>query len=128
MLETATINGVDIVVKGIGKMFFQEGIPIGIVVKQIQGKGIKVSVLHIADELLKNGWKPERVIISLTHEFNDSSVSIDTHLLMDFCYADYEAQRDLIFESLFDGDVKIASQFLDDHLKRLIEWSNERIM
>lgn len=119
MIETAEINGKTFVIKGIGKMFYQEGFPIGMLVKKLKEERNQiVSIFHIADELLKNGWSADRVVLTLTHEFNDSSAPIDIPSLKRFCNSNYDQQREMIFEYLFANDHDVAGNFLVDLIKQ----------
>lgn len=112
------INGVPTVLKGIGQFFYEEGFPIHISVDILKEKGIAVSVLHIADELYKNGWKKRAIVNTLCQDFEGCE-----QLVSDFCDAGisgeprsdippigqewiysehgYEAQREMIFQYLF---------------------------
>src|SRR5690349_9055768 len=106
MLEFTQIGNRSICLRGIGKMFYQEGLPIGISIKQLLSKGYEISLLHIADELLKNGWSPERVILTLTTELQDSvadgvNIFVDYAAISSFCFKEYEDQREMIFKYLF---------------------------
>lgn len=95
-----------IAIKGIGKMFFQEGFPISMSVVELQKKGIEVSILHVADECLKNGWSAETTKRKLVDDFQDSLEILDENLLDCFCDSDYETQREMIFQYLFGSSSK----------------------
>ena len=82
-------------------MFFQEGLPIPIAIDRLKEQGYEVSILHVADECLKNGWSPETTVKKLREDFADSLEVLDVKQLRKFCYACYEDQRDMIFNSLF---------------------------
>jgi len=100
MFRIETFGERNICVKGIGKMFYQEGYPIGMLINEINKKGIEVSVLHIADECLKHGWSAETTIRKLTEELNDSGLDSN---VAEFCNSTYEAQREMIFKYLFSN-------------------------
>lgn len=100
-----------ICLKGVGKLFYQEGFPISLSVSKMKENGIEVSLLHVADECLKNGWSAKTTINKLKADFEDDidGNTYDLELLEKFCYASYEEQREMIFEYLFKcktGDVR----------------------
>lgn len=96
-------SGRMICVKGIGKLFFQEGFPISISVQKLKNENIEVSILHVADECLKNGWSAKTTYNKIKVDFEEdiSKQILDTKQLYDFCYSDYETQREMIFNYLF---------------------------
>ncbi len=72
--KCVNINGENIIVGGIGKMFYEDGFPIHISIDIAKDKGYKISPLHIADELYKNGWKERAIVNTLREDFpNDIS-------------------------------------------------------
>jgi hypothetical protein len=93
-----------ICLKGIGKMFFQEGFPISMAVSILKKKGIEVSIIHVADECLKNGWSPKTTFNKLKVDFEDDTENntYDLKLLKMFCNSSYEEQREIIFQYLFN--------------------------
>ncbi len=96
------ICGKLICVGGIGKMFYQDGFPISMAVSILQEKGIDVSVLHVADECIKNGWTGKTTFNKLKVDFeDDKGIKINLTQLKEFCFADYKQQREIIFQSLF---------------------------
>lgn len=99
--EWIVIGNRTIIVKGIAKMFYQDGIPIGICVNQLVNRGYEVSWLHIADQCLKNGWSSRTVIKKLREEAYDSGCDYNPEIIEHFCNIDYESQREMIFEYLF---------------------------
>lgn len=92
-----------ICLKGVGKLFYQEGFPISLSVSKMKENGIEVSLLHVADECLKNGWSAKTTINKLKADFEDDIDGniYDLELLEKFCYASYDEQREMIFEYLF---------------------------
>ena len=62
------INNDKWILSGVGKMFYQDGFPISISIDILTKKGFKVSMFHIADELLKQNWKPKTVLSKLSEE------------------------------------------------------------
>ena len=109
----------NIAIKGIGKMFFQEGFPISMAVIELQKKGVEVSILHVADECLKNGWSAETTVRKLTDDFQDSQEVLDKDLLYKFCYNTYEGQREMIFGiySRHSSELCKRVDLLDTHKK-----------
>lgn len=91
----------NVVLQGIGKLFYQNGFPVSMAIKEFSNAGIEVSLLHVADECLKNGWSADTTITKLTDDFNDGGMVIDKELLTVFCNSSYGEQRDIIFKSLF---------------------------
>lgn len=116
MIGVQKIGGKIIAIRGVGKMFFQEGFPISMAVIELQKKGIEVSILHVADECLKNGWSAETTVRKLTDDFNDSQEKLDEALLWSFCNNTYEGQREMIFNYLFN-DVQEEKKILHDFCK-----------
>lgn len=103
MVKRFIVDNRDIVIGGIGKMFYQEGFPISMAISHFREKNIEVSMLHIADECLKHGWSPETTIKKLKGDFEDDidGNTYDTQTLERFCYSTYEEQREMIFQYLF---------------------------
>ena len=101
------INGVDIVLKGIGKFFFQDGFPISMSISIFREKNIKVSLYHIASECMQNGWSSKTTFNKLMDEIADdidgNTYDITISELEKFCYASYEKQREIIFDYLFSN-------------------------
>lgn len=128
--EIISIDGEQIVVNGIGKMFYEIGFPIQMSIDILKNKGYKVSILHIADELYKHGWDDKAILKAFTTDTGVDFEEIDlikefvkagrdTHLSQDdrdpsklkqghvFIYSSggYEAQHDMIFNYLFGYSV-----------------------
>lgn len=97
------IAGRLIIVGGIGKMYYQEGFPMSIAAKEMSKKGIEVSWFHIADELLRNGFKPERALSRIKEDIADSAgeCKVDIEAIEKFIFATYEDSREMIFNYLF---------------------------
>lgn len=90
--------------KGVGKMFYQEGFPVSVSISELKKRGIEVSILHVADECLKNGWSAKTTYNKLKADFEediDKENKYDLSMLEAFCWADYESQREMIFQYLF---------------------------
>jgi hypothetical protein len=95
-----------ICLKGVGKMFYQEGFPISMAVSELKKQGIEVSILHVADECLKNGWSAKTTYNKLKADFEediDKENKYDLETLERFCWSDYEIQREMIFKYLFSS-------------------------
>lgn len=103
MLEIHKINGKSIVIKGIGKMFYERGFPISMGIKKLREQNISVSIYHIADECLKHGWSSETTYKKLSEDLIDSLEPFNKDELKKFCESSYEDQRDMIFNSLFEN-------------------------
>jgi hypothetical protein len=99
-----TIGSRKIVIKGIGKMFYQNGFPIPIAIQQANDRGYEVSILHVADECLRNGWSGDTVIKKFREDFADSGLTTDMDTLKKFVFSDYEDQRQMIFDYLFRSE------------------------
>ena len=99
------INGNKIVLKGIGKRFYQDGVPISITIEDCYKHNINVSMLHVADELLKEGWKQKTVLTKLEEEKSlDITNVMDMTNVKEFIFSDYETQREMIFNYLFKDE------------------------
>lgn len=102
-MRVEIIEGRAICIKGIGELFYQDGFPISMSVFLLKQEGIEVSILHVADECLKNGWSLKTTLNKITADFEEGihGDKIDEGLLRQFCYSSYEEQRSLIFNYLF---------------------------
>ena len=113
MIEVIEIENRKIAVKGIGKMFYQDGYPISMSVMELNKKGIEVSLFHVINELWNNGWSWKTVEMKLRGEISDDvdkSLILDMDSLMLFysCLEQpkrsnggYEESREMIFKYLF---------------------------
>lgn len=108
-----TIRGEKTILRGVSQMFYQEGLPISIIAEKANNEGYKISWLHFADDLLKQGWKPARVISRLKEEVEDSagSANIDMKMIEKFVYLSYEDQREMIFNYLWVSKDAVMSWF-----------------
>jgi len=103
----------NICLKGIGKLFYQEGFPISMSISELKKKNIEVSLLHIIEELWDNGWSWKTIESKLNDELE---LDIDKSLIFDFDYlhnfyncleqpkrknGGYEESREMIFKYLF---------------------------
>jgi hypothetical protein len=116
-----------ICIGGVGKLFYQEGFPISISVEKLKEAGYEVSMFHIADECLKNGWTPKTTFKKLKIEIEDdinNVINCNLEELEKFCYAEYEDQREMIFNFLYASREealeimrhRMASNFVKDVL------------
>lgn len=95
-------KGKKICIANIGKLYYESGMPISMSVQFMSDKGIEVSMLHVADELLKNGFTPDRVCNILEQDAQDGHTNIDIELMRKFCNSTYEQQRKMIFTYLYE--------------------------
>ena len=113
-LRIEDFQGRLICIGGVGKMFYQEGFPISMAVSELKKLNVEVSILHAADECLKNGWSAKTTFRKLKADFEEdidnSSKDIDWCELELFCSLSndpiwsnggYETQREMIFKYLF---------------------------
>lgn len=92
-------NGRLIAINGIGKLFYQEGFPIILSIEKLREQNIEVSLFHVADELIKNGWSAKTIISKMREDLETDISEIEK-----FCYATYEDQREMIFNYLFNNE------------------------
>ncbi len=104
MSEIINIENRKIAVSGIGKAFFQDGYPISLAIEGCLEQGVEVSILHVADECLKNGWSTKTILSKFNEDFADGGdkSKLDLVQLEKFCNATYEDQREMIFNYLFN--------------------------
>ena len=101
-------------IRGIGQLFYQEGFPISMAIDELSRRGIEVSLYHVANECMDNGWSADTTIRKLKGEtdidINRSMDGINWELLVEFCRCldqplrgsgGYERSREIIFEYLF---------------------------
>lgn len=113
------INGRYICIKGIGKLFYQDGLPISISIAELKERNIEVSLFHVADECLKVGWSARTTYNKLKTDVLEDieSNNIDLKLLEKFCYAEYEEQREMIFQYLFGTESKNINEATLNNIK-----------
>lgn len=102
-LNIKKVGNRTICIGGLGKLFYQDGLPIGISAQLLKNEGIETSFYHVADELLKHGWSSDTVISKMTEEMQDDLNVDNTQIgeIISFCNADYKEQREMIFKFLF---------------------------
>lgn len=117
ILQIEDIGGKLIAVKGVGKMLYQEGVPLGITAKFLADKGVVVSWIHIADELLKESWMPDRIVARFVEELQDEKQDISIETIREFVTSDYDKQRSMIFNTIFPSlecaRVFIKKEYID---------------
>jgi len=132
MIEVVDIGDRRIAVKGVGKMFYQDGYPLSMSVMELGKRGIEVSLLHVVDELWGNGWSWQTIERKLQGELDED---IDKNLKVDFDYlktfyrcidtdrrnGGYEQSREMIFQYLFGGDNQLAKDWLVTILEKEIK-------
>jgi hypothetical protein len=113
-----------ICIKGVGKMFYQDGLPISFTVSEFKKKGIEVSFLHMIEEFWNNGWSWKTIEMKLKGELEediDKSLKIDIDFLKTFydCLEQpkrlnggYEESRKMIFDYLFTSSNIEATNWL----------------
>lgn len=109
------INNKKICLKGVGKMFYENGFPISMSIEYFKEKDIEVSILHVADECLKNGWSTKTIISKFKEDFEDCGKKLNIKELEIFCNSEYETQREILFKYLFCNN-DIAIEFLKNKL------------
>jgi len=96
-------NNESIIVRGLGRFIFEQGLPLSIMIDELKMRGnLKISFLHLADELMRNGWSGHKTISYLKNE----TFIEDFKPLQEFCDASFEDQRTLLFKFLFGEDPK----------------------
>lgn len=120
--KVIAIGDRNVCLKGIGKMFFQDGFPISMAITELKKKGIEVSIFHVADECIKNGWSAKTTFNKLAADFEDDidNNKIDMVSLKTFCYADYETQREMIFQYLWGSPSSHPSELALSYAKSCI--------
>lgn len=117
MFNVIEVGDRKICISGVGKQFYQEGFPISLSVSSFKEKGIEVSMFHVADECLKNGWSAKTTVNKLKADFEDDIDGnyFNEEELVKFCYSEYEQQREMIFNYLF-GTREVAIDFSKNKL------------
>lgn len=69
-IEVYKIGDRKICLKGVGKLFYQEGFPISMAISELAQKEIDVSMYHVVDECMNNGWSAKTTINKLKGELD----------------------------------------------------------
>jgi hypothetical protein len=101
-LKVITVEEKQICVGGIGKMFFEHGLPISITIDQLSKNDIGFNLLNLVDEFIKNGWEEKTIISKISEELDSLVSKTDIDNIQNFIKSDYEDQREMIFKSLFN--------------------------
>lgn len=110
-MTTIEIGNRKIIIGGIGKMFYQDGMPIEITADVLSEKGWEISWMHVADELFKNGWDINRIRNTLYPILSNSKYESSIQTTLIFIRSDYEHQREMIFNYLFGGSKEKAKEW-----------------
>lgn len=116
--EFMQIDDRKIIIRGLGRMFYQEGMPIGIMAKQAMSKGMEVSWFHVVDELLKHGWSEKTIRNKLSEELQDSGTPELIDKVDLFLSNGYEGRRELIFNYLFQSNPEKATEWFKQNVFR----------
>lgn len=108
-----------IFIKGLGKMFYQDGFPIGVAMHRLKEHGVEISYYHLADELQKHGWSNKTILSKLREELSDSGLLLLSVMekIENFLLAEYEEQRAMIFEYLFESSYETAKDYFYSNYK-----------
>lgn len=60
------------VVSGLGKMYFENGLPLSVIFDGLQRRNLVPSFLHLVSELEENGMKRERIVHLLNEQVFES--------------------------------------------------------
>lgn len=120
-LQIEQIGNRKICLGGVGTLFHQNGFPIGISAKKLQEQGIELSWFHVIKELEYQFSSLEKLFTKVSSELEDASVEgikFDVNLLKQFCFADWEQRRSMIYDYLWANESKeTIKQFFNDKLK-----------
>lgn len=116
--EFMTIGDRKIIIRGLGKMFYQEGMPIGMMAKRCEELGYEVSWLHITDELLKHGWEHKSIRGKLFEELVDSGKKELISSIENFLGRTYDERRDMLFQYLFNSNREKAAEWFKQNVFR----------
>lgn len=111
-LKIETYGTRQICIGGVGTLFHQEGFPIGISARLLADKGVELSWFHVIKELHFQYTSNERLFGKIKAELEDAAVEgikFDVELLREFCYADWERRREMIYDYLWK-DVPLQTQ------------------
>lgn len=103
--QIININNKDICIRGVGRLFYQEGFPVSMSIIEFKKKNVEVSMLHVASECMNNGWSGKTTYNKLLADFEEdiSDNKFDLESLYKFCFSEYEDQREMLFQYLFNS-------------------------
>ncbi len=105
MIKIVEVGDRKIVVKGIGKLFYQDGFPITMSIEYFKEQNMEASLLHIVDELIKHGWSNKTILNKLRNDaeegINNEINNTNWDVIETFCNSTYEDQREMLFQYLF---------------------------
>ena len=135
IFEIVQVGERSIVVKGVARLFYEDGFPLSLAIDEFKSRGMEVSLYHVADQCWNNGWSPETILKKFRGEcdidINKSMSGIDWPNLERFCSlidqpqrsnGGYEKSREMIFEYLFG--ISPSEVFLDRNSKP-VNWLNK---
>lgn len=103
-----------ICLKGVGKLFYQYGLPISVSIQKLKEQNIEISYIHMIEEFWDNGWSWQTIESKLKEEIQqdiDKVIDLDFNYLKAFydCLEQpkrsnggYEESREIIFQYLFN--------------------------
>jgi hypothetical protein len=129
MVEVLEIGNRKVAIKGIAKLFYEEGFPISLSIEELSLSNIEVSLYHIADQCWNNGWSSSTIMKKLRGEcdidINNAMSFIDWGSLEYFCSlleqpqrfnGGYEESREIIHKYLF-GDQTNSTNWLRENTR-----------
>lgn len=103
-----------IIIKGIGKMFYQDGFPISMAIEHFKKKNIEVSIFHLIDELRRDAdWSDKTILRKIKEDFGDIGETLDNSI-KEFIDATYEDSREMIFKFLYKIDSNTAIELFKE--------------
>ena len=111
-LKIMSVGDRNIIVKGVAKLYYQDGFTLSMSKDILKENGFELSWLHVADELYKHGWSEKRCLSTLRNEIDDDTtynlcvkfikVAKGTKTLL-YTGSGYEDQRAMLFNYLFES-------------------------
>ena len=110
-----------IMIKGVGKLFYERGLPLSLSIEKASEKGIEASLYHVVDEFWNNGWSWKTIESKLKAEIEeDKRFKVNLEDLKYFydcleqpkrANGGYEESRAIIFNYLY-GSEDVAKEYL----------------
>lgn len=110
--EILSMNSKKIVIKGIGRLFYESGFPIALSLDFCKENNLEFNIYTLIDELQKE-WSKKTILKKLSEELSDGNLQLDYKAIEEFLDSAYEEQRDIIFKSLLDQSEVITKEFLE---------------